>query len=114
MTNNTMSRVERQVMAGVALIYTARVLTSRVALKCYALVFSLIGIAVFASLPHVTQNLLAVSGGGVDDVAIFFLTAVASTTLVVQFALAFGAVAAASLFVELRRVFFPRTSVLTA
>lgn len=103
-----MSKIEQQVMAGVALIYTARALASRVALECYVLVFSLVGIAVLASLPHVVQNLLAVSQSGVGGVVVFFASAIVSTTFAVQVASMLGVVAFASLLFDVRRLFFPR------
>jgi len=101
-----MSKIEQQVMAGVALIYMARALVSRVALECYALVFSLAGIATLASLPNVVQNLVMVSQSGVGGVAVFFASAIVSTTIAVQVALVLGGAALASLLFDIRRLFF--------
>ncbi|MBY0472827.1 hypothetical protein K2Q00_00895 [Patescibacteria group bacterium] len=88
------SNIEKQVMAGVAVVYTVRKLTSRFAIECYALALSFAGAAYFVSLPNVFQNLTHVTQGGVVSVGVFFLTAVLQTKLAVQVALF---VAAASL-----------------
>ncbi|MBI2004568.1 hypothetical protein HYS79_00185 [Patescibacteria group bacterium] len=106
-----MSNIERRVMACVVLIYTARALVSRVALEFYVLVFSLVGVAMLASLPHVVQNLVAVSQSGVGGVAVFFASAIVSTTLAVQVALVFGGAALASLLFDIRRFLFTRALV---
>lgn len=86
------SKIEQQVMAGVAVVYATRKLTSRFALECYALALSFAGAAYFVSLPHVFQNLIQVEHGGVISVGVFFLTAILQTTLAVQVAVAVGAV----------------------
>ena len=106
-----MSNIEQRVMAGVVLIYTARSLVSRVALEFYVLVFSLVGVATLASLPHVVQNLVMVSQGGVGGVTVFFASAIVSTTLAVQVALALGGAALASLLFDIRRLLFARALV---
>jgi hypothetical protein len=85
-----MSKIEQQVMAGVAVVYTARKLTSRFALECYALALSFAGAAFFVSLPNVFQNLTHVAQGGVVSIGVFFLTAILQTKLVVQVATLIG------------------------
>ncbi len=77
-------------MAGVAVVYTARKLTSRFALECYALALSFAGAAFFVSLPNVFQNLTHVAQGGVVSIGVFFLTAILQTKLVVQVATLIG------------------------
>lgn len=84
-------------MANVVAIYAARTLVSATALKFYALVFSALGIAVFVSIPNVFANLVNVAGGGAGSVVFFVISAVLGTTLLVQLALALGAIAAISL-----------------
>ena len=85
--------IEQQVMAAVAVVYTGRVLASAGALKIYALLFSVGGIVSFVSLPHVAANFLAVESDGVGNAGMYIVSAVVSTTLVVQIALALGTVA---------------------
>lgn len=95
-----MSKIEEQVMGSVAVIYAARALFSITAFKVYALVLSLGGIVAFVSVPHVASNFVNVAqGGGVGSVALFVVSAVVSTTLLVQLALMVGAVAALLLVV---------------
>ena len=90
-------------MANVAVIYTARKLMGRTALEFYTLVVSLVGAAFFVSLPHIALNFERVASGGVGSIALFILTAVLSTTIVVQIALLLGAVAFASLVADFVR-----------
>lgn len=92
--------IERQVMASVGVIYAARTLASVTALKLYVLAFSAAGIAAFVSVPNVLQNFQAVIANGPDTAVFFVVSAILGTTLVVQCALAMGAVAALSLLVS--------------
>ncbi len=92
-----MSNLEQKIMANVAMVYTARKMVGRTALKFYTLVLSFVGIAFFVSVPHVAQNFGGVAQGGVGSVMFFVLTAVLSTTILVQIALLLGVVAFASL-----------------
>lgn len=87
------SKIEQQVMAGVAVVYTARMLTSRFALECYALALSFAGTAYFVSLPNVAANLLHVASGGLPSISTFLVSAVVGTKLVVQLALLVGTAA---------------------
>lgn len=86
------SKIEKQVMAGVAVVYAVRKLTSRFALECYALALSFAGAAYFVSLPHVFENLTHVAQGGIVSVGVFFVSAVLQTKLIVQIAVLVGAV----------------------
>ncbi len=108
-----MTTLEKKVMASVGLIYTVRKLTNPFALQCYALVASIIGISTFVSVPNVAQNFLAVTNGGMTGVATFVVSAIVSTTLVVQVWLLVGGAALLSLFVRVARS-FTTTRVATA
>ena len=102
MSNN----IERNVMASVAVIYTARKFLSPVALQMYALVASVVGIAMFVSVPNVAQNFQAVAAsGGLASVLTFIVSAVVSTTIVVQLWLLLGGAAVLALFVRIARSF---------
>ena len=87
------TKIEQQVMAGVASIYAWRVLSGRTALECYALFLSAFGVTLFVSLPHVFANFSSVAAGGLPNITTFILTAVLGTKLVVQLALVVGAFA---------------------
>jgi hypothetical protein len=95
--------IEQRVMANVAVIYTARKMLSRTALKAYVFFLSLVGVAFFVSVPHITQNLEKVAHGGVGSVALFIFTAILSTTIIVQIALLLGAIAFASFVADFVR-----------
>lgn len=92
-----MSTIEKQVMAAVGLIYVGRRLTSAVAVKVYGLLLSFAGIGMFVSLSNVAANLASVMQGGIASVGVFLLSAVMSTTFVVQLALLVGGIAIVSL-----------------
>lgn len=101
-----MSTIERNVMASVAVIYTARKFLSPLALQLYALGISVVGIAMFVSVPHVAQNFQAVlASGGLGSVFTFLSSAIVSTTAVVQLWLFLGGAAIISLFVRVARAF---------
>ena len=91
------TKIEKQVMAGVAAIYVVRRLTSPGALKAYALFVSFVGVAAFASLPHVAANFIHVESSGIPAMFAFLLAAVTKTNFVVQVALVVGTVALLSL-----------------
>jgi len=99
MSNN----IEQKVMASVAVIYAARKLVSMTALKLYALVLSLGGIVAFVSISNVFANFVNVAQGGVGSIALFTISAVLGTTLLVQVALALCAAATISLVVPVFR-----------
>jgi hypothetical protein len=98
-----MSNLEQKVMANVAMIYTARKLVGKTALKFYVLVLSLVGILFLVSLPHVADNFAHVASGGVGSISAFILTAVLSTTLVVQLTLLLSAAAFVSIVADYLR-----------
>lgn len=98
-----MSKMEQKVMANVALIYTMRKMVGRTALKLYVMMFSLLGITFFVSVPHVVQNFSLIAQGGLGNILTFMLAAVVGTTLVVQLALILGTVALASLALDYLR-----------
>lgn len=100
-----MTNIERNVMASVAVIYTVRKLLSPLALQWYALAISVVGIAMFVSVPNVAQNFQAVAGGGVSSIMTFVFSAILSTTVVVQLWLLLGSAAILSLFVRVARSF---------
>ncbi len=108
---NNMSKIEKQVMGSVAVIYTARTLASATALKVYALVVSLAGVIAFASVPNVVLNFESVVLHSPSSAGIFIVYAVLSTTVVVQFALAVGAAAFVSLAVSAVKTFFTNQTV---
>ena len=93
-----MNTVEKNVMATVAVIYGARLAFSATALKLYALLLSGAGIVALVSVSNVVHNFESVLKGGVPAVGTFVLSAVSSTTLLVQLALAVGVFAFISLF----------------
>ncbi len=84
-------------MAGVAVIYAVRRLTSRTALECYALFVSAFSVTMLVSLSHVTANLILVSHRGLISLVLYFFSAVLGTTLVVQIALVIGTLATLSI-----------------
>lgn len=101
MSNQT--KIERQVMASIAIVYAVRKATSRIALECYALVLSFAGAAVFVSLPHVAANLSNVASGGIVSIGAFFISAVLGTKLIVQLALLVGISALVLMAVDIAR-----------
>jgi hypothetical protein len=102
---NNRSNIEEQVMASVAVIYTTRKLVSRTALKLYVFLLSVVGITFFVSVPHITQNFEHVARGGVGSIMNFLVTALLSTTLVVQVAVLLGVLALFSLIFDVVRSF---------
>ena len=92
-----MTKIEKQVMAGVAAIYVTRRLVSTSALKGYALLVSFVGVVAFVSLPHVAANFIHIESAGLPAMGAFLLTAITKTNVVVQTALVVGAVALFSL-----------------
>lgn len=98
-----MSKIQQQVMAGVAVVYAVRQLTSAFAIKLYGLGISLGGIFAFVSLSNVLTNLTIVAHGGVIGVTTYLLSALVSAKLVVQVALFVGGVAAVSICIDALR-----------
>jgi hypothetical protein len=104
-----MNKLERNVMASVAVIYVTRRLTSQRALKAYALLLSFIGIVFFASVPHVLANFMHIGSAGLPAIYTFLLSAVTKTNFVVQVALIIGVATLVSLTRDLTR-FSPRAA----
>jgi len=94
-----MSKIEERVMANITLIYAARILKSATALKLYALIGSAVGLVALVSISNVVANFVNAAEGGVGSMAVFTVSAVLGTTLVVQLALAVAAASAISLVV---------------
>lgn len=94
------SKIERQVMASVGVIYAARQLVSATALKLYICVLSLYGIGRLVWVSHVFENWAQV---GLSGTAQFVTAAVLNTHLPVQLTLAVLAVAGVSLFLDFAR-----------
>ena len=97
MTREHIRSIERQVMASVAVIYTTRLFVSTTAIKLYILLISAGGIVAFVSVSNVIHNLESVAHGGAPSIAVFIVSAIVGTTLVVQLALALSAAAFVSL-----------------
>lgn len=95
-----MSNIEKNVMTSVAVIYASRRLTGGTALKMYALFLSLVGIVFYVSLPHVFENLSVVAQGGITSVGFFTVSAILSTTFLVQVAVLLGVLSSLSLFAD--------------
>jgi hypothetical protein len=95
-----MKTLEQKVMTNVAVIYMARKFFGFTALKFYALVVSLVGIATLVSVSNVTANLTNVAQNGAESVVAFLVAAVLGTTLMVQVVLVLGIAAALSLLAD--------------
>ena len=103
-----MTKIEQQVMASVAVIYTARILLSFQAVVCYALILSLFGISQLVSVSHVLENFSSVARSGLPSTLMFLQSAVTGTTLLVQLGLLVAIFAVGSLFSSLIRSFSNR------
>lgn len=104
-----MSKIEQQVMASVAVIYTARKLLSFQAIVCYAFLISLFGISLLVSVPHILENFSSAARGGIPSVVVFLEAAVTGTTFIVQMGLLIAIFALGSLFASFIRSFSGRT-----
>jgi uncharacterized integral membrane protein len=98
-----MSKIEQQVMASVAVIYTARKLLSFQALLWYVLILSIFGISQLVSVPHVLQNFSLVARGGFPSILAFLGAAVQGTTIIVQLGLLVAIFALGSLLASFVR-----------
>jgi len=98
-----MNNIERQVMASVGVIYTARSLVGPVALKVYVLALSLWSIGRLVWVSKVFDNFAIVSKGGIESLALFGLSALTHTTVIVQFALIVAIVALVGLCIDMVR-----------
>ncbi len=90
-------------MASVAVVYAVRRLTSRVALECYAIGLSLIGITTLVSMGNVYGNFRDAAARGFDQLGVFVLSAVTATDVWVQAMLLLGACAFLLLLADLFR-----------
>lgn len=95
------SKIEQQVMGSVAVIHTARRLTSATALKLYVCVAALAGLAQLVWVQRIVENLSQV---GIGNTLNFMLAAVLHTDTLVQLALAVFVVAGISLVRDLARL----------
>lgn len=92
------SKIEQQVMASVGVIYVARQLVSRTALKLYVCVATLWGIGQLVWVARVFENLSHV---GINGFVHFVTVALLNTDILVQAALVIGAIAFVSLLTDL-------------
>src|SRR3989338_1641167 len=93
-------KIEKQVMAGVGVIYAARQLVSATALKLYICAISLYGIGRLVWVSHVFENWANV---GLQGSLQFATSAVLNTHLPVQLTLAVLMFAGVSLFLDFAR-----------
>lgn len=96
-----MSKISQQVMASVAVIYTARALTSATAFKCYALLISLWGIGRLVWVSKVFENILVAGKSGAAALSHYLFVALEHAHVSVQFTLAVAIVAGAWLLLDL-------------
>lgn len=95
------SKVEKQVMASVAVIYAVRRLASPLALKLYVCVAALWGLGRLVWVARVFENLESV---GLRSSLQFAFSAVLNTDVLVQVMLLAFIIAVASLFLEIAGV----------
>ncbi len=96
-----MSTMEKNIIASVYVIYIARKITSRIAIECYILLASFIGMVMLVSLPHIAQNFSMSAQHGLVSMGSFTLSALMATRLSVQIVLL---IACAALFFLLRDI----------
>ncbi len=101
------SKIETQVMASVAMVYTVRQLLSATALKLYVCALSLYGLVQLVWVHRVFENLSQVGAG---HAAQFMLAAVLNAHLAVQLTLLVLAVAGISLMRDMTRSISPAYS----
>lgn len=97
------SKIEQQVMAGVGMIYAARLLISRTAGEAYALALAALALWQLTWVHRVFSNFLSVSRGGPLSTEHYLVYAVEHTQLAVQLALFVVAVAGVALFADALR-----------
>jgi hypothetical protein len=95
--------IKTRVMANVAVIRAARVLTSMPALKIYALILSVWGIGRLVWVSKVFENFFAVWQNGFGSALEYLLVAIRHAEFGVQGLLLVSAIAAISLFVDATR-----------
>jgi hypothetical protein len=94
------SKIEKQVMASVAVIYAARKLLSRTALELYVLAASAVMLWQLVWVHKVFANFFTVEKHGFGAMSNYLLYAVEHTHLAVQLTLLVAALALASLLVD--------------
>lgn len=99
----TVSKIERNVMASVGAVYFGRVLTGTTALKVYAFILSMWVVGRLVWVSKVFANFVEVEKGGFASMSSFVLYAVEHTHLGVQIALLVAAAAFISLAVQALR-----------
>lgn len=104
------TKIEQQVMAGVAVVYAARKLLSRTALELYVLAASAIALWQLVWVHKVFENFFAVEKNGFGSMFNYLIVAVEHTHLAVQLTLLVAALAFVALLVDVARsVATPRT-----
>ncbi len=98
-----MTTIKQNVMASVALIYTARTLFGATALKLYVLLASVWGIGKLVWVSKVFENLSLVEKSGITAVGNFMLAALEHTSTSVLLVLVVALVAAFLLFLDVAR-----------
>ena|SRR6185437_5962240 len=99
------SRIEEQVMASVGVVYTARLLFSRVALECYALAAAAVVLWQLTWVHKVFANLATVGHEGAGAVGQYLSYAFLHTHLATQLALIVALAASIALVIDAARSF---------
>lgn len=94
------SNIERQVMASVGAIYTARALTSVTALKVYTIILSIWAVGKLVWVSKVFENFWAVEKNGIGAIANFFISALVHAQVSVLLVLLVAAIAFTSLVTD--------------
>ncbi len=105
--SNGVTKIEQQVMAGVAVVYTARKLASRRAVEWYALAASAVALWQLVWIHKVFENFATIEKNGLGSIATYLFVAVTHTHLAVQLTLAVAAVAFVFLVVDTARSVSP-------
>ena len=104
------SKIERQVMASVGVVYTARLLVSRIAVELYALAAAGIALWQFTWVHHVLANWAQV---GAAHTVQYLSYAFVHTQLATQLAVVVAAIAASAFIVDaIRTLLRPHPSLL--
>jgi len=97
------SKIERQVMASVGVIYTARKLVSRTAIEIYVLAASALALWQLVWVHKVFDNFFAVEKNGIGSTLNYVATAVGHTNPAVQLTLFIAAAAFVMLMVDMAK-----------
>ncbi len=103
MESRIASNIESQVMASVAVIHTARLATSRIALECYALALSAVALWQLTWVHRVFENFFTVEHGGLGSMANYLSYAFLHTHVATQLTLIVAAAAGIALVVDAAR-----------